>query len=195
MPSLSQVEGWHAPAGRRTCETPASDPGQADQTGSAGGCQKNWDPADRSFRKTTRAASAESEVRPGPRLPTLRAHHVKIREAAPEALTHTLPADSVRPGVVPFARPDPRRSPRSGCWLISRSWRSPPLQSRGLAPTGFERPGLVEAAQATAASAPSCEVCLRGTMRWGHGDRLSRAARTALHRPVSLSSTAHTPGA
>src|SRR6266498_3724925 len=87
MPSLSQVEGWHAPAGRRTCETLASDPGQADQTGSAGGCQKNWDPAGRSFRKTTRAASAESEVRPGPRLPTLRAHHVKIREAAPVALS------------------------------------------------------------------------------------------------------------
>src|SRR3974390_2023879 len=40
MPSLSLVEGWHAPAGRRTCETLASDPGQADQTGSAGGCQK-----------------------------------------------------------------------------------------------------------------------------------------------------------
>ncbi len=104
-------------------------------------------------------------------------------------------ADSVRPGVAPFARLDPRRSPRSGCWLISRSWRSPSLQSRGLAPTGFERPGLVDAAQATAASAASCEVCLRGTMRRGHGDRLSRAARTALHRPVSLSSTAHTPGA
>ena len=38
------------------------------------GARKTWDPADRSFRKTTRAASAESEVRPGPRLPTLRAH-------------------------------------------------------------------------------------------------------------------------
>src|SRR6266516_4881108 len=98
MPSLSQVEGWHAPAGRRTCETLASDPGQADQTGSAGGCQKNWDPAGRSFRKTTRAASAESEVRPGPRLPTLRAHHVKIREAAPVALsTLSLPNIRVSP--------------------------------------------------------------------------------------------------
>src|SRR6266568_2185588 len=99
MPSLSQVEGWHAPAGRRTCETLASDPGQADQTGSAGGCQKNWDPAGRSFRKTTRAASAESEVRPGPRLPTLRAHHVKIREAAPVALsTLSLPTLCAGPG-------------------------------------------------------------------------------------------------
>src|SRR6267142_35027 len=102
MPSLSQVEGWHAPAGRRTCETLASDPGQADQTGSAGGCQKNWDPADRSFRKTTRAASAESEVRPGPRFPTLRPYSVKTGEAGPEALpTVSLPnrhaSESARP--------------------------------------------------------------------------------------------------
>lgn len=35
----------------------------------------------------------------------------------------------------------------------------------------------------------------RGAMRWGHGDRLGRAARTALRRPVSPSSTAHTPQA
>jgi hypothetical protein len=41
----------------------------------------------------------------------------------------------------------------------------------------------------------SGKVCPRGTMRWDHGDRLSRAARTALHRPGSLSSTARTPGA
>src|SRR5437660_10897756 len=33
------------------------------------GARKTWDPADSSFRKTTRAASADSEVRPGPRLP------------------------------------------------------------------------------------------------------------------------------
>ena len=47
--------------------TPASCPGQADQTGSAGGCQKTWGPADRSSRRTARAASAESEDRPAPR--------------------------------------------------------------------------------------------------------------------------------
>ncbi len=60
------------------------------------GARKNWDPADRSFRKTTRAASAESEVRPGRRLPTLRTHRLKIREAAPEATIHSLPAESAR---------------------------------------------------------------------------------------------------
>jgi hypothetical protein len=70
----------------------ASDPGQADQTGSAGGCQKTGTrPTDR-FPRQPEAASADSEVRPGPRLPTLRTHHLKIREAAPEALpTLSLP--------------------------------------------------------------------------------------------------------
>src|SRR5271165_4535741 len=61
--------------------TLASCPGQADQTGSAGGCLKTWDPAGRSSRRTARAASAESEVGPGPRLPTLRPYSVKIGEA------------------------------------------------------------------------------------------------------------------
>src|SRR6266487_555761 len=124
MPSLSQVEGWHAPAGRRTCETLASDPGQADQTGSAGGCQKNWDPAGRSFRKTTRAASAESEVRPGPRLPTLRAHHVKIREAAPVALsTLSLPNRylrlACRGGLAERTDHSDRGGGRNGCAPIT----------------------------------------------------------------------------
>jgi hypothetical protein len=35
----------------------------------------------------------------------------------------------------------------------------------------------------------------RGTRHWGHGGRLHRAARTALHRPGSLSSMARTPRA
>src|ERR1700756_1018270 len=72
------------------------------------GATKNWDPADRSFRKTTRAAPAESEVRPGPRLPTLRARHVKIREAAPEAL----PTVSL-PNICESAAVRPRRYRRS----------------------------------------------------------------------------------
>src|SRR6516162_11953191 len=37
LSSLSQVEGWHAPAGRRTREPPAACTGQADQTGTTGG--------------------------------------------------------------------------------------------------------------------------------------------------------------
>src|SRR5690242_289727 len=56
-------------------------PGQADQAGTAGGCHKTWGPADRSSRRTARAASAESEVRPGPRPPTLRLYHTKTAQA------------------------------------------------------------------------------------------------------------------
>src|SRR6266536_1704304 len=99
MPSLFSgggAEGWHAPAGRRTCEPrPLVQDGQIRPAVPVGAI-KTWDPADRSFRRTTRAASAESEVRPGPRLPTLRPHHLKTGEAGPEALpTLSLPITSV----------------------------------------------------------------------------------------------------
>ena len=66
---------------------PASSPGQADQAGTAGRCHINLGPADRTSRRTARTASAESEVRPGPSLPTLRPCSVKIREAGPEVLS------------------------------------------------------------------------------------------------------------
>src|SRR2546423_15242534 len=76
------------------------------------GAVKTWDPADRSSRRTARTASADSEVRPGPRLPTLRPYSVKIGEAGPEALpTLSLRdyADSIR------------GEERSGCsWCVGR---------------------------------------------------------------------------
>src|SRR6266516_6039221 len=82
-------------AGRRTCETLASDPGQADQTGSAGGARKPG-PGRQIVSQDNASASAESKVRPGPRLPTLRPHHRKTAEAGPEALsTVSLPNRSV----------------------------------------------------------------------------------------------------
>ena len=74
---------------------PASSPGWADQAGTAGRCHKTWGPAGGSSRRTAQTASADSEVRPGPRLPALRPYPVKIGEAGPEALTHSLPADFV----------------------------------------------------------------------------------------------------
>jgi len=41
MPSLFLwLKGWHAPAGRRTCEPQASSPGRADQTGTPAGAIK-----------------------------------------------------------------------------------------------------------------------------------------------------------
>jgi hypothetical protein len=64
----------------------------ADQAGTARGCQKNWGPADKSLARQPDAASADSEVRPGPRFPTLRPHQLKTGEAGPEALpTSSLP--------------------------------------------------------------------------------------------------------
>src|SRR4249920_3235089 len=85
-------------------------PGWADQTGTAGRCHKTWGPADRSSRRTARTASAESEVRPGPRLPTLCPYPVKIGEAGPEALpTLSLPnRHGLEPA--PFCFTDLRRS-------------------------------------------------------------------------------------
>ena len=76
LSSLSQVEGWHAPAGRRTREPrPLAQARQIRPAAPVGAV--TWGPADRSSRKTARTASAESEVRPGPRLPTLRPYPAK----------------------------------------------------------------------------------------------------------------------
>ena len=71
--------------------TPASCTGQADQTGSAGGCQE-LGPGRQIDLRTARAASADSEVRPGPRPQTLRPYQAKTPEAGPEAQsTSSLP--------------------------------------------------------------------------------------------------------
>ena len=53
---------------------------------------RNRGPADKSLARQPDTASADSQVRPGPRLPTLRPYSVKIGEAGPEALsTSSLP--------------------------------------------------------------------------------------------------------
>src|SRR5438552_13365505 len=71
--------------------TPASCTGQGDQIGTTGGAT-TWGPADTTALTTARPASAESEVRPGPRPPTLRAHRAEARQAEPDALaTASLP--------------------------------------------------------------------------------------------------------
>ena len=60
----------------------------------AGARKTGTRPADR-FARQPEAASADSEVRPGPRLPTLRLHHRKTAQAGPEALpTLSLPITS-----------------------------------------------------------------------------------------------------
>jgi hypothetical protein len=47
------VKGWHAPAGRRTRETPASCTGQADRPAAPVGA-RTWDPADGSLQRQPR---------------------------------------------------------------------------------------------------------------------------------------------
>jgi hypothetical protein len=80
---FSEVEGWHAPAGRRTCEPrPLAQDGQIGD-GTAGGCHKTWDPADESLAGQPDRASADSQVRPGPRPQTLCPHQVKTTQAGP----------------------------------------------------------------------------------------------------------------
>jgi len=74
--SFLWLKGWHAPAGRRIREPrPLPRPGGSDRQ--RRWVPGTWDPADRSSRRTARAASAGSEVRPGPRLPTLRPRRAK----------------------------------------------------------------------------------------------------------------------
>src|SRR6266571_7020513 len=111
-------------AGRRTCETLASDPGQADQTGSAGGARKPG-PGRQIVSQDNTSASAESKVRPGPRPLTLRPHHRKTAEAGPEALsTVSLPNTDERllchrAACLRADRPV-LRSPGSACAILFR---------------------------------------------------------------------------
>src|SRR6266496_3478285 len=87
---------------------------------------QNLGPADKSILKTARAASADSEVRPGPRPPTLRPHHSKAREAGPEALTHILPAEYERPRQCPVHRGSaPQNSQFGRCRIRERPGISP----------------------------------------------------------------------
>src|SRR6266481_8087657 len=81
---LLWLKGWHAPAGRRTCEPrPLAQDGQIRPARRQ--VPETWDPADESLAGQPERASADSEVRPGPRLPTLRPHHRKTAQAGPEA--------------------------------------------------------------------------------------------------------------
>jgi hypothetical protein len=79
--------------------------------------RKNWDPADRSFRRTARAASADSEVRPGPRLPTLRPHQSRSGKPG-RSTTHTLPAESGPPVDARFAAGAVRRTGSSSAVVV-----------------------------------------------------------------------------
>src|SRR6266516_3924106 len=86
-----QVEGWHAPAGRRTCDPrPLPRPGRSDR-------QRRWVPLKPGPGRQIVSKDSPSGVsrfggQAGPRPPTLRPRRVKTGEAGPEALpTSSLP--------------------------------------------------------------------------------------------------------
>src|SRR6266480_5205063 len=89
-PFLRLRDGTH-PLAARTCEPrPLAQARQIRPAAPVGAIKPG--PGRRIVIKTARAASADSEVRPGPRPPTLRPRQVETGEAGPEALpTSSLP--------------------------------------------------------------------------------------------------------
>src|SRR2546429_6832662 len=90
IPFLWLRDGTH-PLAARTCEPrPLAQARQIRPAAPVGAIKPG--PGRRIVIKTARAASADSEVRPGPRPPTLRPRQVETGEAGPEALpTPSLP--------------------------------------------------------------------------------------------------------
>jgi hypothetical protein len=115
------------------CETPASCPGQADRTGSAGGCLNDRDPGDGPVSRQPRWG-----VRPDNRsdqvpAPTLRPHPHKTTEAGPKlSSTSSLPIRNGWPIHFPMAgrrsyRPDLSFTdpPRHGLRVVGGSASGP----------------------------------------------------------------------
>src|SRR6266568_9068385 len=88
------VEGWHAPAGRRTCETPASSPGQADQTGRAGGCRETLDPGRQIVAQDNPSGVSRFGGQAGTQAPGPTPAPPQNHGSRAGSTTHTLPADS-----------------------------------------------------------------------------------------------------
>src|SRR5262245_20246314 len=88
------VEGWHAPASRRA-GNPGLYPGQAAPDDTAGGCQRNLGPADRSNPKTTSGVS-RIEGQAGTQATDPTPAPSQTRGSRAGALIHILPADYAR---------------------------------------------------------------------------------------------------
>ena len=87
------LKGWHAPASRQTCEPrPLVQDGQI-RPAPPVGASKNWGPADKSLARQPDTASADSEVRPGPRAPDATPPPDHRRGSHARSTIHTLPAD------------------------------------------------------------------------------------------------------
>jgi hypothetical protein len=114
-------------------------PGQADQTGSAGGCLKTWGPADKSISRQPerRRPIRRSGRDPGPRRyartsPKPRKQGRK-QESRARSTIHILPADSAR----------------VGCWLVLVSTGECNRQVRDLIISGRRSPDLHKQRSAT----------------------------------------------
>src|SRR6516162_3767306 len=86
LSSLSQVEGWHAPAGRRTREPPAACTGQADQTGTTGGWL-NLGPGRQIVLQDSPDGVSRLGGQAGTQAPALTPVSSQNRGAGPEALS------------------------------------------------------------------------------------------------------------
>ena len=91
----SQAGGWHAPAGRRTWEPRPLAQARQIRPAAPVGTKETWARPTGRFPRQP-AASADWQVRPGPRPPTLRPNQSKTAEAGPEHLsTSSLPTMNV----------------------------------------------------------------------------------------------------
>src|SRR6266576_257668 len=103
MPSLSEVEGWHAPAGRRTWEPrPLAQARQIRPAAPVGA--RGW------ARPTDRSQDSPSGVgrfggQAGPRPQTLRPYQAKTSEAGPEAQSTSSLPTMRRPQTAGLLRP------------------------------------------------------------------------------------------
>src|SRR5436190_19610646 len=89
--SFLWLKRWHAPAGRRTCEPRPLAQDTQIRPAPPVGATKTWDPAGRSFRRTTRTAPADSEIRPVPRATNPRPQRAYGLGTTPGRILHILP--------------------------------------------------------------------------------------------------------
>ena len=118
------------------------------------GARKTWDPADRSIRRTTRTASADSEVRPGPR-------------PRPYAHTSSNPGKPGRPEHYPHP---PCRLRAALSWMkypalsaqIAQVWAGSPLLRNAACPAGASwlpgRPAAVAGLRVTWPGGLACRA-------------------------------------
>src|SRR5215470_2584658 len=118
MPSLSLVEGWHAPAGRRTWQPrPLAQARQIRPAAPVGARKPGARPADRlAGQPERRQPNRRSGRDPGPDpTPTPPQNH----GSRAGSTIHSLPAESARVTMAPFGRAVSRISSRYAPWVAA----------------------------------------------------------------------------